>query len=179
MLVVFTFLHTSEITDEKPNLIRHYNQTKGGTDNFDKLCHSYTVSGRSNRWPVRIFSGILDQAIVNARILLMCKNKINNINKKVSAVECLESLYQYLVKPYLQKRYNQISLRKDLRYGIAGILKIDRLCNNPQRILFDNYRRCEICTRKEDRKGKSGCVSCQCPVCQIHSFPICTHCVDL
>ena len=71
-------MHTVETTDEKPNIVRHCDATKGGTDNYDKLCHSYTVSGRTNR----SFFGILDQAAVNARILLKCKCKKSGINNK-------------------------------------------------------------------------------------------------
>lgn len=66
VLLVSTFLHTTEIQDGKPIIVKHYNVTKGGTDNYDKLCHSYTVSGSTNRCPVRSFHGILDQAIINS-----------------------------------------------------------------------------------------------------------------
>ena len=82
VLLIFSFMHSTEITDEKPNMIRYYNITKGGTDSYDKLCHSNTVSGRSNRWPVRSFYGMLDQTVVNVRILLVCKNKMNNVREK-------------------------------------------------------------------------------------------------
>lgn len=71
VLVVSSHLHTTEKTNNKPNIILHYNKTKGGTDSFDQLCHSYTVTHRTDRWPVRIFYGMLDQAAVNARIPLV------------------------------------------------------------------------------------------------------------
>ncbi|XP_066583594.1 piggyBac transposable element-derived protein 4-like [Prorops nasuta] len=70
VLVGSTYLHTQEITDGKPNTILHYNDTKGGTDTFDQLCHAYSVARRTNRWPMRIFFGMLVQAAVNSRILL-------------------------------------------------------------------------------------------------------------
>ena len=37
VILVSSFLNTQEITDGKPNIVRHYNATKGGTDNFDKF----------------------------------------------------------------------------------------------------------------------------------------------
>lgn len=65
----------------KLNAILHYNKTKGGTDTFDQLCHVYTTSRTTLRWPLRFFFGILDQVQVNARILYVCK--INNVQEQV------------------------------------------------------------------------------------------------
>lgn len=44
VLLISSYLHTNEITNNKPNIILHYNETKGGTDCFDQLCriHTYT-----------------------------------------------------------------------------------------------------------------------------------------
>ena len=49
VFIASSLLHTVEITDGKPNIVRHYNATKRVDDNYDKLCHSYTVRGRTNR----------------------------------------------------------------------------------------------------------------------------------
>lgn len=178
VLIASSFLHTTEIINEKPNIVRHYNATKGGTDNFDKLCHSYTVSGKTNRWPARIFCGILDQAIVNARILLKCKYKNRGINKKVTAIECLEDLYIYLITPYLQERYTTCTLRRDIKVGIAAILKIDDVSSKKtlQRIQLDYQQRCVLRKRKDDKKSRKGCASCTRAVCDKHSFIICVEC---
>jgi len=180
VLLVSSYMHTREITDTKPNLVRYYNKTKGGTDTFDRLCHSYTVSGRSHRWPQRIFCGILDQAIVNARILLTCKNRINNVPGKITAIDCLDKVYKFLITPYLQQRYEIVSLRKDIKLGIAGILKLDRYDMAPvERVEFDTKRRCEVCNPKKDRKTKSGCASCKRAVCHEHSVVMCNDCCDI
>lgn len=69
VLVLSWHIKTTNITNNKSDIILFYNDTKGGTDTFDQLCHAYTVARRSNRWPMRIFYGMLDQAAVNARIL--------------------------------------------------------------------------------------------------------------
>ncbi|CAB0043209.1 unnamed protein product [Trichogramma brassicae] len=69
VLIVSSHSNTINITDEKPDIVRYCNENKGGTNTFDKLCHSYTSAGRTSRWPMRYFYGILDQAIVNTRIL--------------------------------------------------------------------------------------------------------------
>lgn len=57
----------------KPVIILHYNRTKRGTDTFDQLCHAFTTSRGTRRWPMRYFLGILDQARINSRILHTCK----------------------------------------------------------------------------------------------------------
>ena len=82
IFLISSFMHGTEITDENPNVIRCYNITKGGTDNDDKPCHSNAVSGRSYRWTLRSSYRMLDQAVVNVRILLVCGNKINNVREK-------------------------------------------------------------------------------------------------
>lgn len=180
VLLLSSYMRSVQITDEKPDLVRLYNKTKGGTDNFDKLCHSYSVSGRCDRWPHRYFCGILDQAIVNARCLLVCKNRLNNVEEKVTAIDCLNKVYKYLLKPYLQRRSEVITLRKDIRLGIFSILKVDRFDKEPvQRVTFDTKQRCQLCTSKKDRKTKSGCSSCKNAACNEHSVTVCQHCYVL
>ena len=41
---------------EKPGIIHFYNSTKGGVDTVDQLCGNYSVSKRTRRWPLCIFS---------------------------------------------------------------------------------------------------------------------------
>ena len=139
------------------------------------------MSGRSNRWRERYLCGILDQAIVNARILLLCKNKINNVQEKVTAIDCLDKIYKLLVKPHLQRRYNEIiTLRKDIRIVIAAILQIDQPNSESiQRVEFDVRRRCDLCGTKNDRKTKTGCASCKRATCQEHSVVMCNYCCDI
>lgn len=173
-------MHTNEIVNEKSKIVLHYNATKGGTDTFDKLCHSYSVTKRTNRWPVRYFYGILDMAIVNARILMKCMLKNNGIEKKVTAISCLDELYLHLVTPYLERRYETITLRKDIRIGIAAILKKDNLPDKPiKRIELLSQQRCALCSRQNDKKTKKGCSVCYRPVCAHHGLPICTECCGI
>ena len=74
---------------------------------------------------MRIFHGMLDQAILNARGLLKCKSKSTNSKESSSAIFCLERLSMYLIRPYLTKRYDTMTLRRDLELGISAILGID------------------------------------------------------
>lgn len=180
VLIASSYSHSTDITDSKPNTILHYNYTKGGTDCFDQLCHSYTVTKRTTRWPMRIFFGMLDQAIVNARILLKCKNMRAENRNKVTAVACLEQICSYLVTPHLKERYAQPTLRKDIRYGIAAIINKDRLSEErKERIVLEKRCRCALCDRKKDNKTKETCQACERPICQEHRVYLCVDCYDL
>lgn len=46
---------------EKPEILMFYNETKGGVDTFDQLCHSTTVARKTRRWPLRIFHGMFQE----------------------------------------------------------------------------------------------------------------------
>lgn len=111
---------------------------------------------------------------------LKCKCVNNNTNKKTTAIDCLENLYFYLVKPYMEDRYTIITLRKDIKFGIAGILKKDIASDRPLRqIELSSQQRCPLCPRKADKKTKRSCASCQRPACVKHSFIICEDCTDM
>ncbi|KAL7294239.1 hypothetical protein TKK_0012255 [Trichogramma kaykai] len=177
VLIVSSHMQTRNITDQKPDIVRYYNLNKGGTDTFDKLCHSYTTAGRTSRWPMRYFLGILDQAIVNARILYACKLKNDDKSHKVTAIECLEKLHLFLAKAYLERRYATVTLRLDVRLGIAGILNKDvKGSNSLMNVDLEAPQRCVSCTRKEDRKSRKGCSSCKRPICSYHRFILCNDC---
>lgn len=146
MLLASSYILSSEITDNKPNMIHHYNRTKGGTDTFDQLCHSFSTARRTNRWPMRIFFGILDQAMVNARILLKCHRINRGDERPVTAVYCLETVIRHLVTPHLQERYRIPSLRLDVKYAIGAIINQDvRKKSTEGVILLDSYVRCGLC----------------------------------
>lgn len=180
VLLVSTFLTSDEVTEGKPNMIRHYNKTKGGTDNFDKLCHSFSTARRTRRWPLRFFFGMLDQSAVNARILLSCKN-VNEGKSAVTADFCLNEIIKKLVEPTLQERFTMITIRKDIRYGIAGILGIDVEDTSDENkiIQLDHYARCLVCPRNKDRKTKTACCACKRPMCNDHRSALCTTCASM
>jgi len=70
---------------------------------------------------------MLDQAAVNARILLKCKFISDDNEVAVTPQYCLKRLYMQLATDHLQERHSIMSLRNDLKLGIAGILGIDRM----------------------------------------------------
>lgn len=169
VLLASTYLHTREITDGKPNIILHYNDTKGGTDTFDQLCHAYTVARKTYRWPMRIFFGMLDQAAVNARILW--KLKVGGARESTTAIIVLKKLIAHLTFPMLRQRLEEPCLRKELQIVIKGILgtdndsKVDQL----DKVTSDQ-------ARKKDKKSRIGCSACNRPICEEHRFPLSKEC---
>lgn len=165
-------------TNGKPPVIEYYNATKGGTDTFDQLCHSYTVTRISKRWPVRFFFGILDQAIVNSRILYLCTRYSDDQLPKISAREWQKNIAMYLIKPHLQQRLTKPSLRLGLRKSIECIMYGDvqpiAMVERPQ---FDKRVRCGLCDRKSDHKTTLQCPSCRRAMCDKHRAYLCNYCV--
>lgn len=166
VLVVSNFMHRTNMTGNKSNIILHYNNTKSGTDTFDQLCHAYTVTARTNKWPMRVFFGMVDQAMVNARILW--KVKLNGGNKVIL----------HLVAPHLKLRMEAERLRKELRVNMCNILEIKEE-DQPrvvEKIMYEHRKRCELCERKKDKKTAYGCGACHRPACEDHRIMLCSHC---
>lgn len=180
VLLLSTFTSSTAITDGKPDMIQHYNKTKGGTDTFDKLCHAFTTARRTKRWPLRHFFGILDQAMVNSRILLSCKLINERKPAKITAQQCMKSVIQELSKPYLLERYEIPTLPKAIKYGIQGILGLEKTSSGETYdvIIAAQYARCAFCkySKENDRKTKSRCGSCERPMCNLHRVGICKEC---
>jgi hypothetical protein len=51
---------TTDPINNKPAIIRYYNSTKGGADNFDKLAVTYTSKCKTRRWPMCVLANIID-----------------------------------------------------------------------------------------------------------------------
>ncbi|KAG8227346.1 hypothetical protein J437_LFUL003335 [Ladona fulva] len=62
VLLASTYSSSTNIENGKPEIIHHYNSTKGGTDCFDMLCHAFTISRKTNCWLMQVFYGMLEQA---------------------------------------------------------------------------------------------------------------------
>lgn len=66
-------------TTGKPNMIHFYNETKRGVDTIDQMCSSMSCSRKTNSWPMAMFYGILNMAILNPYIIycddIICKKE--------------------------------------------------------------------------------------------------------
>ncbi|XP_033218329.1 uncharacterized protein LOC117173796 [Belonocnema kinseyi] len=148
--------------------------TKGGTDTFDKLCHAYTTARATNRWPMRFFFCMLDQASVNARILETCKNPRADATVNKSPQVTMKSLIFHLITPYMRQRLEINTLRIDLRRGIGMILGLspdDMLEEERPKLL--KRARCASCPSSKDKKTQMQYPSCKRPMCDDHRIYLC------
>ena len=59
---------------KKPEIITEYNRTNNGVDTVDQLCHRYTVTRPTRRWPMCVFYGMLDITAVYSIIVFLYSN---------------------------------------------------------------------------------------------------------
>lgn len=118
---------------ENPYIILFYNLTKGGTDTFDKLCKTYSTARITQRWPLRIFFGMLDQAGVNSAILY----KLRAANSVLNRRSFLKELSFTLIQSHLECRIRNQYLPKNIRNIIHEVLEIEeapeKKCNKLQK----------------------------------------------
>ena len=71
VLAMSTMHHDDNVEgdNQKPEIILHYNDTKSGVDNLDRLATLYTSRRKVNRWPIVLFGNCLDVGAVAALII--------------------------------------------------------------------------------------------------------------
>ncbi|XP_036322141.1 piggyBac transposable element-derived protein 4-like [Rhagoletis pomonella] len=109
-VVQSTMHHTMSTGDPPkrlPEIIEYYNKTKGGVDTVDKMLSTYSCKRKTNRWPMAVFSNIVDISALNALIVWMSVNKdwVDSQNKGRRKIFLLE-LGLSLAKPYMEHRKN-------------------------------------------------------------------------
>lgn len=176
-VLLLSFFHqVAEVdpTSQKPAIVLFYNDTKGGTDCFDHMCHEYSTARKTNRWPMRFWYGMLDQGGINAAIL----HNFNLENQKLSRRDFLKRLIHELIEPYLRLRLTIPNLRRDLRTSIGAILHLEtaKPTVNFTQKSQKKQARCCFCPRNLDRKVKTFCESCNRSVCEEHRTTLCSLC---
>ena len=162
----------------KPEMIVFYNKTKGGVDAFDKKCHDYSTSRKTFRWPLRMFFGMLDQAVVNSFILF---SLLEN-NAKMSRSAYMLELSLGLIKPLLVRRLLSPSLQTQLRLQIEEFVKYEDRpeMDDPRDFSLENkmdkHKRCQLCDPSSDRKTYFKCLKCDRPMCKEHVAKVCQQC---
>ena len=91
-VLVMSSFHPTAVVDKetkKPDIVLFYNDTKGGTDCFDHMCHEYTTARKTLRWPLRFWFGMLDQEEINSMIL----HNFNSFKSKYDPARLFERAY--------------------------------------------------------------------------------------
>ncbi|XP_024867729.1 uncharacterized protein LOC112451986 isoform X1 [Temnothorax curvispinosus] len=175
-VLLLSSLHWQAEVDQqtlKPSIISFYNDTKGGTDCFDQMCHEYTTARNTLRWPMRFWYGMLDQGGINALIL----HNFNTENPNLVRREFLKQLVRSLIEPHLRVRLCVPNLRRDLRVSMEAMVEIQAPPpRNPPNT--KKLARCSFCPRAADRKVKTYCERCRRAICDGHRITLCCSCTE-
>ncbi|XP_026486439.1 piggyBac transposable element-derived protein 4-like [Vanessa tameamea] len=133
---------------KKPEIIEFYNSTKGAVDTVDQMCSIMSTSRKTNRWPLCLFFNILNLTIVNAYVIHV-SNAIRNGTKPMKRRPFALQMADDLMKPWLQKRYQTVTLQRNLKLIIAEILKINDSQEGPSHDVPKTRKTCNICPAKK------------------------------
>lgn len=161
---------SGEETDYKPDIILHYNKTKGAVDTTDKLAKEYTTHRKSNRWPMVIFFHLLDIGGINAYKLWMLKNSDWNSNHLDNRRMFLLELGKELIRNNIIRRYeHDKSLNSNIKQHMITVLPELNERNELPPPIIRRPQRCYLCNRNKDRKSRKFCIRCNQYVCAEHS----------
>ncbi|CAK1594579.1 unnamed protein product [Parnassius mnemosyne] len=163
------------IDSKKPEIIEFYNSTKGAVDTVDQMCSIMSTSRKTNRWPLCLFYDILNLSIVNAYVIYV-SNAIRNGKKPLKRRPFALEMADELMKPWLQERYQTVSLQRNLKHIIAEILKIHDPQEGPSQEVPRTRKTCSYCPAKKRRMTTNFCKGCKKAICREHIVSMCNHC---
>lgn len=170
---------SGEEHDYKPDIILHYNSTKGAVDTVDKMAKQYSCQRKTNRWPMAIFQHLLDIAGINAFKLWTIKNPEWKKKQLDRRRLFLLQLGKDLMYDHVAARHrNPIGLHSIiLKYIITAFPNLE-VANEEREAeeAIASQGRCYLCPRSRDRKSRKYCLTCKKFVCQAHSNPRIVHC---
>ncbi|KAL4090139.1 hypothetical protein QTP88_025038 [Uroleucon formosanum] len=179
-------LSTMHMTDEqtvtaKPEIIKYYNQTKGGVDTMDKMLSEYTVKRRTNRWPLAFFYNMIDIAALSAYIIYTEHNR--RFNSTDRRRRFLKELANQLCMPAIEIRtsipkvvgnhFTRSAMEMVLGRPIQQVISIPN--DLPTRDASGRIQivgSCQVCRElnHKQRKTRKACSTCSKPVCNEHSI---------
>lgn len=182
-------LHRSRAVDgakRKPEVVLYYNKNKFGVDLMDQKVCNYTCKRITRRWPMAIWSNIVDIAALNAEILYHLMNPNVNLGRSDKRRLFLKELGTALVKPAMEARLNnnpRLPKATIEAMGIFGVKKEPEVMSGIQLALLEPQLRFKSGTRTRcykcvnDNKTSLMCQCCHMPVCRVHSRVLCEYCI--
>lgn len=176
---------------KKPEIILRYNKEKGAVDTLDKLVGTYRSKRKCQRWPMALFSNILDVSAVNAFIIFTELNPEWNTTKKLSRRRIfIKEVGRALTEPLILSRQslprgrNSAELVKRARKrnldemldpspSTSHAEKPGRLSHTPPAA---KRARCHLCVSSKSNLHSARCDKCKNHVCPLHKFQICESC---
>lgn len=188
-VTLISTLHNSKTVSndekKKPEIIKHYNRTKGGVDLMDKMAAAFSVKRKTLRWPVSFFYNIIDLAGLAAYIIYKSNNPI--FGKKTDSRRIfLKTLGRQLAMPSIVTRSQTPTIYRKFSTKVAIECMIGKPIEMPvpkpmpaQQIVRDATGRlpvrgvCYKCLLvKNRRKTRKECDECQRPICAEHTKTI-------
>jgi hypothetical protein len=125
----------------KPKIIEYYNSTKCGVDSVDQMTRHLSVKYPSRRWPIQVWSNILNIASINSWVLFKQANN-SKIARRIFLQKLVDEIVDHL-KPESDETETEIdnvfskkrkqSLDKSIIASESPKLKTNckiKLCNN-------------------------------------------------
>ncbi|KAL3972417.1 XC chemokine receptor 1 [Sarotherodon galilaeus] len=178
----------------KPPLVLHYNRTKGGVDNLDKVVSTYSCRRKTCRWPVALFHNMVDVAAYNAFVLWREIHPDWMAGKLNKRRLFLERLGKALARPMIEARAlvrggggGGGGGRVAARGTTATTTTTDEADDadasttrtadaTPRDSSPVKRRRCRVCPRSKDVKTKILCHECRVYVCTNCAVTYCPNC---
>ena len=172
---------TVNIENGKPEIIEFYNGTKGAVDTFDQMCAQYSCSRKTNRWPMCMFYGMINAAVINSWVIFKANNDRVG-GKKMKRRMYMHEMALQLIKPNAQQRLNAPTQHKKVKAIITQVCSINSSgmvagAGPSAAEMREPMVRCKKCESKADKKTRFRCHSCRQPVCPSHYYPYCCDCV--
>lgn len=160
---------SNEQNDMKPDIILHYNGTKGSVDTMDKLVNEYSVKRGTKRWPFVLFQNLIDIAGINAFALWMRKYPEWKTKEADRRRLFLLLLGSELIKPHVKKRME--NLNGIPKRVVAAMKQVFPQQENTEAPSPEKaFGRCNYCPRKNDKKSRSYCAKCKNFFCKNHGI---------
>ena len=158
----------------KPEIIMFYKSTKGGVDAFDQMCSFPSCSRMTKRWPLAVFYGLLNAAVVNAYILYKEHKPQNTSKRRVLQKNSALNL----MKPLAQKRLSNPRLPSGIRFIIFSPFPemTSAAEGETSQPLLPTQQRCKTCRPSHRKKTRFVCGKRGAPVCIDHLRVFCKDC---
>ena len=179
VMILSTAHHNPSVIEKsKTELQMFYNATKGGVDTFDQLCSLTNCIRKTRRWPMCLFFGMVNIAMVNAHILFSLRFP----EKRGSRKAFLKTAALELCTPLIHRRFQSESiLPRNLRSVMKNTLQLGNITPPALHAVghtkLDKRRRCRACPSSQDRKTNTACNRCNVPVCIAHQSVVCPACL--
>ncbi|CAK1584280.1 unnamed protein product [Parnassius mnemosyne] len=153
-----------------PTAIAQYTLTMGGVDHFDHFRSSYPINRKCRKFWMRLFFFMFDAAIINSYITYNTVHVASTHSHRNFRLR----LARELISNYSNKVKRQVVFKnkKGSNFGVPDAI---RLLNVGVHLPDEGntYKRCRFCsTKKEERRTKIVCSTCQVALCAKKCFKL-------